>query len=600
MATTLYFQSTASELSRGSNDTSKAGAASGWRSHVLSLTRGTTTVSYGVTTPTGPTNGIEAGYGGSLLEEWISDPLAAAVTFSGTVTFGICAEESSAMANASVGVVIERLSNTGAVVSTIVDSLWGTELGTSNAKRSWTATPTSTAMVAGDRVRIRVYFDDNVTTGNMASGYQLTFRFGGPASFPSDSSVQFAEDVVFSSDAQTFEPSGAAASALFGSAVAALPSGSKLAVGASGDVVATGGAVYVLSGTNYLTQQTLSVAGLEALASLGSSVAINSSDGSVIAAGAPGANEGGTNRGAVYVFSGSSYGTQTKLTASDKADLDSLGNDVCLTAAGTKVFAGAPGAGAAGAVYVYSGASYGTQQKITASDLSADESFGISVCCSDDGSILVVGATGANGKGAVYVYTGGSYGTEQKLVPSGLPAGAELGWRVACSADGSVIVAGAYIAGTGGTVYVFSGSGYATETVLTASDAQASDFLGYAVRCSSDGTVILASAPYRDNGGTNLGSLYAFFGPGYTHQRTWHSLGPQANSYIGKALAVTADGTRCFAGSQDADGAGVNSGLMHIVAVPVAKLFLTATASSITDQGAGVDELAAWTTRGNG
>lgn len=177
------------DVTRGLNDPNKAGVASNWAARLLSPKYGTSTYSANVATVSGPTAGVD------LLYEWISAPLAAAVTISGPIVFNINALESNTLANATVGVVIERLSNTLSVVSTVVDSTLGTELGTSAARYTWTATPTSTSFNKGDRIRMRVYFDDNATTGNMASGYTLSFIFGGTLVY--DSNVVFSETLSF-------------------------------------------------------------------------------------------------------------------------------------------------------------------------------------------------------------------------------------------------------------------------------------------------------------------------------------------------------------------------------------------------------------------
>ena len=197
MATQLFFRSQGSGKShRGRNDANKASSNVGWNQDVLETTRGGGVTGYTATSVTGPTSGIEATTGG-IYYEWVSAPLAADATISGTITFNIWALESSMSANATVAVILERLDSTGAIVSTIVDSSFGTELGTSSAAKNWTASPTSTNMLEGDRIRARIYFDD-ATASTMANGFTLTANINGTsAAADGDSYFSLTETLSF-------------------------------------------------------------------------------------------------------------------------------------------------------------------------------------------------------------------------------------------------------------------------------------------------------------------------------------------------------------------------------------------------------------------
>lgn len=196
MATDLVLRDDRAPRSRGTNDTNKAGSAVAWRTmsalpeHVTSALVGT---SSSVTTVTGPTNGVEVG---NPALEWVTGPISTAVTVSGTVTFNIYAYESSMNANATVAVIMERLDSTFAVVSTIVDSSFGTELTTSAALKSWTASPTSTTLNPGDSIRVRVYFDD-ATASTMGSGFTCAVQYESDAASLADSHVQLTETLAF-------------------------------------------------------------------------------------------------------------------------------------------------------------------------------------------------------------------------------------------------------------------------------------------------------------------------------------------------------------------------------------------------------------------
>lgn len=199
----LYLRSDLSDISLGTNNSNKLGTTVAWRARSLTETPGTgvnvTATVASITGTTIPGSNSSAGpETGSPTNEWISPPLAAAITISGTLTFRICANQSNAMANAYPAVIVERVSNTGAVLSTVVDSQGSTELGTSNARVTWTATPTSTVFAKGDRIRIRYYFANN-TTNAMASGYTLTLTYDGTNANTGDSNVDFAETLAFMS-----------------------------------------------------------------------------------------------------------------------------------------------------------------------------------------------------------------------------------------------------------------------------------------------------------------------------------------------------------------------------------------------------------------
>lgn len=199
MATQVFFRSAAPPIQLGTNNTNLRGTAQGWTVRSLSTTRGSGGENGTSSTVTGPTNGIEVGSG---LMEFLSPPVDADTTISGTITFNLRSLESNMSANVAINCIIERLDSTGAIVSTISQTARVTELGTTEAAANFTATPTSTNMLKGDRLRIRVYGDD---AGTMATGYTFTLVFdGGTAGASGDSYVTFTETFGF----QTTTPTG--------------------------------------------------------------------------------------------------------------------------------------------------------------------------------------------------------------------------------------------------------------------------------------------------------------------------------------------------------------------------------------------------------
>ncbi len=163
------------------------------------------------------------------------------------------------------------------------------------------------------------------------------------------------------------------------------------------------------------------------------------------------------DQGSAYVFvrSGSSWSQQQKLTASDGAADDRFGHSVAIS--GDTVVVGAyydditPSfcicthhhQGSA-YVFVRSGSSWGQQQKLTASDGAADEYFGWSVAIS--GNTVVVGAMGDDigslsdqGSAYIFVRSGSVWNQEQKLTASDGATSDTFGKSVAISCDTVVV-----------------------------------------------------------------------------------------------------------------------------------------------------------------
>ena len=195
----------------------------------------------------------------------------------------------------------------------------------------------------------------------------------------------------------------------------------------------------------------------------GEAVAI---DGDFLVIGAHADDDMGSFSGSAYVFArqGLEWIEQAKLAADEGALFDAFG--LAVTISGDYVAVGAladdDDGGGSGAVYVFAGngETWVQQAKLTASDPSAGDAFGVSV--SLDSDLLVVGAH-----------------------------------RVDDAGEDS------------GAAYVFRriGSTWTQEAKLIAADADESDFFGEAVAISGD-TVIVGAA--RDDAAKNAGAAYVF------------------------------------------------------------------------------------------
>jgi len=197
MTTTLFPHSgnTEATVHFGTNNTRADGTAVPWDAVALDTTQGAALAQNVTSTVAGTTNGVESTNLAGTGWEWISDPLAADITISGTVTLNIWGRESSMTANAGPQVIIERVdSNLG--LSTILNSEEGIEYGTAASVHSWTAAPTSTNMKRGDRIRLRILAND---VGTMASGLTTTLDFNAATGVDGDTWIQFTENLTFES-----------------------------------------------------------------------------------------------------------------------------------------------------------------------------------------------------------------------------------------------------------------------------------------------------------------------------------------------------------------------------------------------------------------
>ncbi len=309
------------------------------------------------------------------------------------------------------------------------------------------------------------------------------------------------------------------------------------AVSVSGDVIVVGmamdddagsfsGAVYVFryNGVSWDEGTKLTAGDAASFVGFGEAVSV---DGNVLAVGAPIADDRCSvpmlfcDSGAVYVFrySGGGWVEEAKLTASDGVRSDRLGQSVAVR--GNVLVAGAPfvdpdcdpvcwGAGAA-YVFRHDGTSWNEEAKLLARDGALNDHFGISVATT--GSKFVVGAwqvyTGNPGFAHVYGYDGTSWIDEGKLVAS--DSGDDDVFGTSVTIEDNRVVCGAPAHGTAsGAAYVYSYDGVAwtEEAKLTASDAEAGDYLAASV--SMSGGVVIAGAQNDDVGEFETGSARVF------------------------------------------------------------------------------------------
>lgn len=278
-----------------------------------------------------------------------------------------------------------------------------------------------------------------------------------------------------------------------------------------------------------------------------------SADGSVVAVGVYFADVGAqTDAGAVYVYSGANWATETKLVASDGVGTDHFGTGLWMSSDGSVIVTTADranvGGNDRGAVYVYSGANWATETKLVASDGADGDDLGLTVMMSADGSVIATGSPRANlgglDRGAVYVYSGVNWATETKITASDGADSDLFGGYVAISADGSTVVTGAYAKNSArGQAYIYYGTNWATEKILTASDGESSDAFGSSVAVSSDGAIVAIGAYLEDGvGGTNRGAVYVYSGVNWGGEQKIVDAAPVDSDFFGAGIGIDPDG----------------------------------------------------------
>ena len=177
---------------------------------------------------------------------------------------------------------------------------------------------------------------------------------------------------------------------------------------------------------------------------------------------------------------------------------------------------------------------------------SSNDGFGSSVSLSSDGTILAVGAPGAN-EAYVFRYSGTTWGSSSVVVPSGLGSGAQYGSSVALSADGATLVVGA--TGSNSTYVFVWNAGLSTwDSLATLTAPTDSTSFGASVAISGDGSTILVGAP---GSGSTAGYACRYMKSGSTYALTATYL-PQdsvTGDRFGCSVALANDGSVATVGA---------------------------------------------------
>ncbi len=246
---------------------------------------------------------------------------------------------------------------------------------------------------------------------------------------------------------------------------------------------------------------------------------------------------------------------------------------------------------------------------VKASNTGVGDDFGHALALSADGTRLAVGANwessnafgvggdqsndAANRAGAVYLFvrTGTTWAQEAYVKAANTGANDNFGQSVSLSADGSRLAVGAIgedsnatgingsaindAARESGAVYVFTrtGSSWAQEAYVKASNTNASDYFGLSVALSADGSHLAVGANGEDSNATGIGgdqTNNAATGSGavYVYARTGTTWAQEAyvkastagpGDSFGYSVTLSSDGSRLAvsANGEDSNATGI-------------------------------------------
>jgi Secretion system C-terminal sorting domain len=265
-----------------------------------------------------------------------------------------------------------------------------------------------------------------------------------------------------------------------------------------------------------------------------------SSDGSIVAIGTDGSSTGNITYSSARVYQNINN-TWTQIGAVFRGEMldDHFGKSISLSSDGSILAIGAPqnsGNGVArGHVRIYKNMSGGWTQIGANINGEADlDRSGWSVSLSSDGTMVAIGAIYNSGGGAAR----GHVRVYQNVSNTWTQVGADIdgeadsdysGWSVSLSSDGSIVAIGALA--NGGHVRVYRKmSGSWTQMGADIDGKTTDDYLGYSVSLSSDGSIVAIGAPYNAGGGIYRGQARIYSYTNFvSNQCTWNGMNITGN-----------------------------------------------------------------------
>ena len=310
-----------------------------------------------------------------------------------------------------------------------------------------------------------------------------------------------------------------------------------------------------------------------------------SSDGSILAIGAPFNNAADSGHVRVYAWNGtSSRYVQRGVDIDGEATDDFSGISVSLSSDGNILAIGAIGNDGNSTdsghvrVYAWNGTTH-VKRGVDIDGEGLNDESGRAVSLSSDGSILAIGATLNTGKFVssghvrVYAWNGSNY-VQRGLDIDGEAAGDRFGQSVSLSSDGSVLAIGASSNDDNGSasghvrVYAWNDatSNYVQRSVDIVGEA-AGDQSGYSVSLSSDGSILAVGAYLNDGNGTDSGHVRVFAWNSLTYvQRGVDIDGEATGDRSGQSVSLSSDGRILAIGARTNDGNGLSAGHVRVYA----------------------------------
>jgi len=259
---------------------------------------------------------------------------------------------------------------------------------------------------------------------------------------------------------------------------------------------------------------------------------------------------------------------------------DNFGQSVALSSDGTILAVGAvlnDGGGAnSGSVRVYKNTNnVWSQIGSDINGLAADDNFGHCVALSDDGTILAVGAPGAdtNGvdSGSIRVFK--NINNVWTLLGSAIAGatGEQGGWSISLNSDGTIVAFGSRFSDNGGKsdggcwrAYKYNGTSW-SQLGTTIGGENSGDQLGYSISLNDAGNICAIGSRLNDGSGSNAGSVRVYE---YANN-TWTKIGQDidgetAGDLSGWSLSLDGTGTICAIGSINNDASGSNAGSVRV------------------------------------
>jgi len=302
-----------------------------------------------------------------------------------------------------------------------------------------------------------------------------------------------------------------------------------------------------------------------------------SSDGSIIAIGAPYNDGMGNNAGHVRVYQ-INDGEWTQLGEDiDGIEGDLSGYSVSLSSDGTVVAVGAPWnndiGNLAGKVRVYHYNSTWEQLGADINGYIANDLFGTAVSINANGSIVAIGAIGDGGdnpgSASVYQIINGVW-TQIGQRVDGESAGDLFGRAISLNLNGNVMAVGAE-RNTGNGSYAGHARVYRFANALWTQigddiDGEANDWSGHSVSLNSDGTRVAIGSPWSSTRATEAGKVRVYQNKNDSWIQIGNSIDGNINDNLGFSVSLSADGLIVATGApgHDEKVKSVNEGYVNI------------------------------------